>query len=528
MEPVLTPEEMARADEASISAGTRAYDLMDRAAFACATVALRMLGRAYGSTVLVVAGKGNNGGDGIAAAGHLARAGVRARVLLLAEPTGEVARHLAWATALAPRGALHVTPWSTRAFDESAARADLLVDAVFGTGFSESPRGVAEQAIGRIASCARPVLAVDIPSGVSGADGSVSGVAVRADVTLAVQSLKVGHVTGPGSLRCGRIDVADIGIPIDGAHVFLPQREDVAAVLPRRRRDTHKYATGVLAVLAGSAGMTGAAILCASAAVRTGSGMVFLGVPRSSLEVLEETVTEAVKVGLPERDGQLDASSADAFAEWVSRAGALAVGPGIGRGARASSLVRRALDAPIPVIVDADGLTALAEVLRDDPDVIRRRNAPTVLTPHAGEYARLAGRPAAPPWEERLARATKAAERWGATVHLKGRRAVTASPEGVAWINATGNPGMATGGTGDVLTGVIGTLLAQGVKAPEATWAGAFVHGLAGDIAASRWGERSMTARDVCDAMAPALDRVAHPAGPDPRRGSHRFIRTVL
>ena len=258
-------------------------------------------------------------------------------------------------------------------------------------------------------------------------------------------------------------------------------------------------------MLAGSAGMTGAAILIARGAIRSGAGLVILGVPSSTLDVFEHAVIEAIKVPLPEAEGQLEAKAVDEFADRLERCRALAIGPGLGRGPRAVAVVRRALDVELPMVIDGDGLWALAEVMNDEPRIIHDRRQPTVLTPHAGEFAFLAGRT---PADDRVADVRDVAQRWGAVVHLKGRRALTASPSGSVWVNTTGNPGAATGGTGDVLTGIIGSLLAQRMMPEPATWAGAYIHGLAADVVADRLGERALRADDLTEALPRALRHV--------------------
>ncbi len=519
MEPVLTPAQMRDADQATISAGTPGAELMDRAAHACAVVALRMLGGAYGKRVVVVCGKGSNGGDGIACARHLAAAGVSTTALLLAEPSGDAAHHLELARILAPRGRLHFESWSPTAFDRATARADLVVDAILGTGFAGTPRETVAEAIGAVARTHARVLAVDIPSGVSGADGGVPGVAVAADVTVAIQSLKVGHVSSPGAFHCGRVDVADIGIVALSAHVFVPSASDVSAVLPDIEPDTHKYRVGALAVLAGSTGMTGAAILTAAGAIRSGAGLVFLGVPASIIDVIETAVIEAVKVPLPDIEGRLDAKAVDELGDRLERCRALAIGPGLGRGPQAVAVVRRALDVPLPLVVDGDGLWALGQTLSDEPDILGIRSHATILTPHSGEFAYLAGEAPGP---DRVTATRELADRLGAVVHLKGRRAVTAAPGGTVWVNTIGNPGAATGGTGDVLTGITGSLLAQGAGAADAMWAGAYLHGLAADIASGRTGRRALAARDLPEALPQAFRDVER------RREPSGTIRTIL
>jgi NAD(P)H-hydrate epimerase len=516
MEPVLTPEEMLAADQATIDGGTSGIELMERAAHACSVTALRMLGGAYGRSVVVVCGKGNNGGDGIACGRHLATAGVRATVFLIDEPSGDAAHHLDLARTALAAGRLRILPWSTERFEREAQRADLVVDAIFGTGFSGAPKAAAADAIDSIAAASAPVLAIDIPSGVSGADGQVPGSAVTADVTVAIQAVKVGHLSPPGAFLCGRIEVADIGIATSQASIFVPQATDVSAGLPAGEADTHKYRVGALAILAGSSGMTGAAILTARGAIRAGAGLVLLGVPAPTLEIFEGAVVEAIKIPLPSSEGQLEAKAVDEMADRLERCRALAIGPGLGRGPRAVAVVRRALDIPLPLVVDGDGLWALGEILSEDASVLRSREHPTILTPHGGEFSYLTG---GGPGRDRVADVREASSRWNAVVHLKGRRALTAATDGRVWVNTTGNPGLATGGTGDVLTGVVGALLAQGAGAAEATWAGAYLHGLAGDIVADRVGRRALAAHDLPDALAPALRRVERPAiSPAPLR----------
>ena len=527
MEIVLSPDQMRAADEAAIagaasgtggSAGTPGVELMDRASYACAVTALRMLGGSYGRRVVVVCGKGNNGGDGVACARHLAAAGVGATVFLAGELRGDAGHHLEIARA-SSYGRLRLMSWDRDAFARDAADADLVVDALLGTGFRGAPRGDVADAIAAINHARRPVLAVDIASGVAGADGTVPDIAVQADVTVAIQALKVGHVSSPGAFRAGRIDVADIGIPTLHADTFVPTARDVCGALPDGDEDTHKYRVGALAVLAGSAGMTGAAMLTAHGAIRAGAGLVMLGIPASTLDVFEHGVVEAIKVPLPEAEGQLEAKAVDEFSDRLARCRALAIGPGLGRGPRAVAVVRRCLDVELPLVIDGDGLWALAEVMKDEREALRNRPQPTVLTPHSGEFAFLAGRP---PYEDRIADVRKAAAAWGAVVHLKGRRAITVSPRGDVWVNTTGNPGAATGGTGDVLTGIVGSLLAQGMTAESATWAGAYVHGLTTDIVASRTGERSLRAGDLPEVLPRAFAQIA--------RSTHATgkLRTVL
>ncbi len=506
MEPVLTPAQMRDADAACIAAGTAGFVLMDRAAHACSVTALRMLGGAYGKRVVVACGKGNNGGDGIACARHLSAAGVLATVFLIGEPEGDAAAHLGHARTIARTGRFRTRDWESTSFDSEVKRADLVIDALLGTGSSGEPRGAVADVITSINSAGKRVLSIDIPSGVSAADGSVPSIAVSATVTVAIQALKRGHVMLTGALHCGRVEVAEIGIHVPDPGVYVPRGHDVARALPLLALESHKYSVGALAVLAGSTGMTGAAVLTAQGAIRTGAGLVMLGVPESTIDVVEGAVIEAIKIPLPEMEGRLDPKAVDEMSDRLDRCRALAIGPGVGRGPQSVALVRRALDVTLPLVIDGDGLWALAEVLSDEPDVLSSRSHATVLTPHTGEFVFLGGESSS---SDRISAAQDVASRLGAVLHLKGRRAVTASPDGRVWVNTTGNPGLATGGTGDVLTGVVGALLAQGADAAQATWAGAYLHGLAGDIAAGRLGSRALAARDVPEALPQALRHVS-------------------
>jgi NAD(P)H-hydrate epimerase len=504
LRPVLTNDEMRAADQAAIGAGTSAYELMDRAAFACATSALRMMGGGYGRRVLVVAGKGSNGGDGIAAAGHLARAGVSVTTLLLDEPAGDSAAHLERAQAVA---SARFESYTAEVM-EASRRADLVVDAIFGTGLRGKPSGKHADAIARLGSAGAPILAVDIPSGVSG-DGSGDGPAVRADVTVAIGSLKVGHLTGLGADHCGRIEVWDIGIPTPQTRMAVPEAADVVSLLPGRPLVTDKYRAGAVAVIGGAPGMAGAPLLAAKAAAAAGAGIVFLGLPSSAADAVTAVGLESVKVPLPDVQGRLDEKSVEVMAERVRRVQAvLAIGPGLGRGPAAVAVVRRALDEPCPLVIDADGIVALAELLREDPDVLASRSSPTVLTPHGGEFARLVGSELAVGAAERLPAVRDAAARFGCVIHLKGWRALTATPDGRVIVNPTGGPALASAGTGDVLTGVVASLIAQGLEPSDACWTGAYLHGAAGLMAAERDGSGGVAASAVADAIPRAIARL--------------------
>jgi ADP-dependent NAD(P)H-hydrate dehydratase / NAD(P)H-hydrate epimerase len=423
--PVVTIEEMRAIDA---EATEPEAVLVERAGAAVARAALDLLGGAYGRRVVVVAGPGNNGADGRVAADRLRRRGVRTIVFDLAD-----------APAVLPE-------------------ADLVIDAALGTG------------IGRPYEAPDPgaalVLAVDIPSGIHGDTGEVLGAPMRADLTVTFAALKPGLVLGGGPAHTGAIRIADIGLDASRAATHLLDDAAAAARLPRRRHDAHKWHQSVL-VVAGSPGMTGAAALTAGAAQRAGAGMVRLATP--GLAEAPDAPLEVVTVAVDE------SGWADALLDDPRAPHAVAIGPGLGTSMatrhQARTLVART---PAPVVVDGDGLTALGA---DAGSVLASRSTPTVLTPHDGEFERLAGHR---PGRDRIAEARRLAAATGATVLLKGPTTVVASPGGEVRLVRAGDQRLATAGTGDVLTGVIAALLAAGADGLDAASVGAHVHGLAG------------------------------------------------
>ncbi len=433
MQPVLTTTEMRAVDERA-AATTSLDELVSRAGTAVARSALDLIGGAYGRRVAVIAGKGNNGADGRVAAGLLARRGARVRV---------------------------VAPGEAASLGTAGPPLDLVVDAAFGTGFRGSYEAP-DVAPGV------PVLAVDIPSGVEGDTGAVDGRALAATRTVTFVALKPGHVQGDGARLAGELVVADIGLAPGEPAVAVVEDGDVTTLVPRRDPAGNKWSAAVL-VVAGSPGMTGAAALCARAAYRAGAGMVLLGVPGADLSALP--ASEAVGVALPATGW------AAAALEVAGRCRAVVVGPGLGRAPGTGEEVRRLLaGSGVPVLVDADGLAVLGDLGASGP---LRSGGPVVLTPHDGEYRSLLG---APPGPDRIAAARRLATVGGVTALLKGPTTAVAVPDGRVLLGCTGTTALATAGTGDVLSGVIGALLARGVAAQEAAALGAHVHGRAGAL----------------------------------------------
>jgi NAD(P)H-hydrate epimerase len=505
MRPVLTPEEAAALDRAAQARGISADALMEQAGREVADASVRLAGGAYGRRAVVVCGKGNNGGDGLVAARYLDAWGVRTTVVLLEEAADlrePAASNLA---RLGPTG-VRVRPFSQALLARELARADVAVDAIFGTGFRGAPEDAFAEAIAALNAAGVPVVAVDVPSGVNGATGAAEGEAVRADLTVTFGAAKPGLLLHPGAGLAGVVEVEPIGFPKDliASDLALVEAADVAGWLPPREPETHKRAAGYAVVVGGSRVMTGAVALAGLAAYRAGAGLVAVAVPEGILRVIQTAVREAVFVPLPETEGGAAAGGSARLDEVLGQADALAVGPGMTTDERTAAFVRDLVrSSEVPVVLDADGLNAFAGRAEDLAD----RKAELVLTPHAGEFARLAGVSAREVEADRVRHVRELAARTSATVLLKGSRTLVGTPDGAVRINPTGGPFLATGGTGDVLTGAIAGLLARGLGPAEAASAAAYVHGVAGRLAAADRGEGT-TAGDVLERLARAFGEV--------------------
>jgi NAD(P)H-hydrate epimerase len=352
-----------------------------------------------------------------------------------------------------------------------------------------------------------PVVAVDIPSGVDGTSGAVGGDAVAAELTVTFGAAKTGALLLPGGERAGQLRVVDIGFPDDlvQTDLFLTEPEDVAAVLPRREADTHKRASGVLMIVAGSRGMTGAPRLMAEAAGRMGAGLVIVAVPTEILPIVQSGLVETVFVGLPHTaDGTVAAAAVEQLLERLADVDALAMGPGMTTNGETAAAIRALVArSPVPVVLDADGLNAYT----GEAQVIADRRSEVVLTPHVGEFGRLTGVKPRDLEADRIGHVRRLASESGAVALLKGSRTLIAAPDGHARINLTGSPVLATAGSGDVLTGTIGGLLARGLGALDAAAAGAYLHGLAGTLAGRTLGEGTL-AGDVAAHLPEAVARV--------------------
>jgi NAD(P)H-hydrate epimerase len=521
MIPVLTAAEMGQADRRTIEeAGVPGAVLMENAGSA---VAAAIRERYPASRRLVVlCGRGNNGGDGFVVASRLRD--LRPAVYLAgsrADVKGDARTHM---DAYEQSGGVvtelpDVAAW--QAARETVGRADLVVDALLGTGLRDAPSGLPGRIIQDLSEGpGAPIVAVDIPSGLPSDTGALAWATVPAALTVTFAAPKHGHVLPPACARVGDLVVADIGIPAGflvgtGTRLWLLEAGDAARAFPRRAPDAHKGTFGHVLVVAGSVGKSGAAILSAGGALRAGAGLVTVATPAPALPMVAagrpELMTEPLPVG---GNGGLDREALGRALALAGKTDAVVVGPGLGQDAATRDFVRAFVaECLSPLVIDADGLNALAPGRSSDPPAaaaLRQRSAATVVTPHPGEMARLAGSDTAAVQGRRLDVAREFAAESRAVVVLKGYRTVVAEPGGRAAVNPTGNPGMATGGTGDVLSGILGALLARRLEPWTAATAGVYVHGLAGDIAAGRLGQESLLAGDLIDALPEAIRSVGH------------------
>jgi NAD(P)H-hydrate epimerase len=487
--------------------------LMESAGRAVVSAVLAQL--SPGDSVLVLCGPGNNGGDGLVVARTLHGLGVPVRAALLSTRlSGDAAAQLSRARAAGV--VIEGARWRPPA-------AGVLVDALFGTGLARALSGEARSCVKRINSArsARPdairVVAIDLPSGLSSDTGQVLGAAVAADATVTLGLPKLGLAFEPGRRLAGRITVARIGIAdaAPGVHLdaALWTRAGAAAALPARPADAHKGTFGHALLVAGSEGKTGAAALCAEAAARVGAGLVTLACPAGLNDILEAKVTEAMTAPLPDTgQRQFAAAAEEGIVSLAATRDAVGLGPGVGRARETVGLVRavaKRLDRPLAL--DADGVVAFAGEL----DLLRGRRAPTVLTPHPGEAATVLGVRAAQINVDRARAARELAAKSGAVVVLKGAATAIAAPDGELIVNPTGGPALATGGTGDVLLGIVTGLLAQGMSARDAAALGAFVHGAAGDRIAARRGDTGLLAHELLLALPAVITALRDGPAPD-------------
>jgi NAD(P)H-hydrate epimerase len=520
---ILSAEAMREVDRAAIEElGLPGLVLMENAAIGVADA----IGEVYGEaeSAAIFCGPGNNGGDGLAVARHLATRGYAVEIFLVNGRPGRMALSGDAGTQLAVCRKLELPIQEVGPEDDLAPAIDaardchLIVDALFGTGLARPLEGVYAALVEALNELPVPRVAVDLPSGLNGSRTDVFGPCLRADLTVTFAAPKRAHVFPPAAEVVGELIVTDLGFPPElveraseeGGPIHLLLGEELAGLVPPRAAATHKGDYGHALLVAGSPGKAGAAILAARAAVRAGAGLVTAAVPRPILDIVDLGSIESMTLPLPSDDsGQLTEEAAAVALAAAEGKDAVAVGPGLGADA-APAIRRLAGECPLPLVLDADGINAFAGRAAE----LARRQAPTLLTPHPGELGRLLGLSTADVQADRVGAARRAAAETGAVAVLKGHQTLVAAPDGAVWVNPTGNPGMATGGTGDVLTGLLAGLLAQGLDPLDAARLGVYLHGLAGDLAVDRrgregrQGEASLAAGDLIDALPQAFSHL--------------------
>ncbi len=514
---ILDGEQMRQVDRAAIEGlGVPSMVLMENAALGV----VDCIGECYPQvrSVAILCAAGNNGGDGLAVGRHLAVRGYSPHLFLVRRPGGELSGDAATQLEICRRMGLPLWEVSREDGDlssliEAIRDSDLVVDALFGTGLSRPLSGFFADLVTAVNRLAVPCLAVDLPSGLAAGEEQIPGPCLRAERTVTFGAPKVAQIFPPACEAVGELVVADLGVPpelvesVAGERLSLLTAGEVEGWLPSPRRPrSHKGDHGHVLIVAGGPGGGGAAALAANAAGRCGAGLVTVATVERLTTAVDTTAPEAMVVALPEGDGGLVSPAARSrVAELSAGKSVLALGPGLGSGEEVAATLRAiALDCSLPLVLDADGLNAFAGRIEE----IATRQPSTVLTPHPGEMARLLGITSAEVQRDRRAAVRRAAQLSGGVVLLKGHLTVIASPEGEVWVNPTGNPGLATGGSGDLLTGMIAALEAQAVEARAAACAAAFLHGLAGDFAAERRGEVSVLAGDLLDDLSTAWRRV--------------------
>jgi NAD(P)H-hydrate epimerase len=493
--------------------GVDSYALMTNAGDAVARTIARRWPKAMVRGVLVVAGKGNNGGDGLVAARRLHQTGERVRAVLLARRTdlrGDAARAC---NDLAAVGGLiiEITDETALAAAMSTEQAGVIVDAIFGSGLNAEVGGLARRAIELINAAEAAVVAVDIASGVNSDTGAIMGVAVRAAITVTFGFAKYGHVSYPGAALCGCLEIAEIGFAPEAIRDIAPhgrflERPDVLALIRPRADNTHKGTYGHPLIIAGSRGKSGAALLVARGALRAGAGLVTAAIPESVAMIVAAGQAELMTEPLPDCTGHFDApGSIERLEELASGKTAFIAGPGMGASDDTRQIVEwltRSMPPDSPLLLDADALNVLAPIRQE---VFRAARGPVVLTPHPGEMARLLGVSTPEVNADRVVSARKLVEATGAGVLLKGARSVIVTPEREVFVNSSGNPGMGTPGMGDVLAGIIGALLGQGMSAADALKLGVFMHGYAADRLTARIGPAGYLAGELADELPAAF-----------------------
>jgi NAD(P)H-hydrate epimerase len=505
---LVTASEMREMDHQTIeSFGVPGRILMENAGRGATRFFLEQFEGVENKKVGIVAGRGNNGGDGFVIARYLAQKGMRVTVFLLSQSLkvkGDAAANL---KLLAPLGVpvIEIPDYNTFSAHKIVMQHhDIWIDAIFGTGLKSEVKGFFKEIIAFINHSNKPIFSVDIPSGLNSDTGQPCGACIQAHATATFAFAKTGHILIPGAVYTGALEIVDIGIPPHIAHnvrplQFLLTPERIRTALQPRPLDSHKGTTGHLLVIAGSPGKTGAASMTAISALRAGAGLVTVGIPESLNSVIEGQVIEGMTCPLPETNpGILGDAAFKAIMDLLSDKQCLAIGPGLGTAPETQALVHRIIqESTTPIVVDADGLNSLI----GHTEILKNLKVPVMLTPHPGEMARLIGSTTREIQKDRVQCARSFVEEFNTHMVLKGARTVIAHPDGTVFINPTGNPGMASGGMGDVLTGIIAGFVTQGIPVETAAHAGVYLHGAAADTLAEIIGPFGFLATEVMNAI---------------------------
>ncbi|MDP4093047.1 MAG: NAD(P)H-hydrate dehydratase [Bacillota bacterium] len=501
---LVTSAQMRKIDAATISnIGIPGIVLMENAALKVVEAALATMGQIKGKIITVFAGKGNNGGDAFAAARHLFNKGAKVKVYLPAQKGSITGDALINLKALENTGAecIEISQASQlESIRDELAKSHLIVDGIFGTGIKGEIAGIARDVIESINSAGKPVLSIDIPSGINGDTGKISGVCIKAQTTVTFGLPKIGLFVYPGRQYAGELIVADIGIPsrvVGGMDININtiEREYAASLIPGRIADSSKGDYGKVFIAACSNGMTGAGCLAAESAMRAGAGLVYLGVPSSLVNVCDSLLAESVTLPLDDDGtGHLSINSLQSIMDRIDKCDAAAVGPGLSLTENTVYIVSQIIKkSNTPLILDADALNAVSL----ETGILSNLKTTAVITPHPGEMARLTGITIEQVQNNRIDIAMEFSRKWNVITVLKGAGTIVASPDGRIFVNTTGNSGMATAGAGDVLTGIIAGLAGQGANLFDAAVAGVYLHGLAGDRTAKIKGEYGLIAGDI-------------------------------
>jgi len=516
---VVTAEEMRIIDRRTIEGySIPGSVLMERAGLA---VASRIKEAFSPRKVIIIAGSGNNGGDGLVVARNLYNEGWDVKVFLTAKPE-DLKGDALLQYRIAVKFGLKIYPINEFLTNYSSliTRHCILVDALLGTGISKKVTGLLSEVISYLNRSNVPIISVDIPSGISSDNGQIMGEAVRADYTVTFGLPKRGHLLYPGAQHSGKLFIEDIGFPkelliSEKLHIELLTKDKVSLLIPKRLRYSHKGNYGHVLIVAGSKGKTGAAIMAAKACLRSGAGLVTLGIPKSLADVFQSRVTEEMILALPDKgDGTLSQRAARVILNFLNeRATTLAIGPGIGISSDTKKLMGILIKtSTTPMVIDADGINSL----KGERAMFSKLKAPIILTPHPGEMARLLGKQKGVSVKtqdierNRINVPFSFAKETGTYLVLKGVPTIIAGPDGMAYINSTGNPGMASAGTGDVLTGMISAFLSQGLSPTHASILGVYMHGFAGDSAAAEKGEHPLIATDIIEKIPFAFHSLSH------------------